>query len=82
MLIDTVEDYQQEVGIDRELYQVIALDAKGVAQSRITARRAANLLRKATRAASYNREHIDGGRVVPNKRVRFKASSRFVAQAH
>jgi hypothetical protein len=35
LLVDTVEDYQREVEIDRELYQVIALDAKGVPQSRI-----------------------------------------------
>src|ERR1700761_2109217 len=44
VLVDTVEDYQREVEIDRELYQVIALDAKGVPQRCITARRAANLL--------------------------------------
>jgi hypothetical protein len=35
LLVDTGEDYQREVEIDRELYQVIALDAKGVPQSRI-----------------------------------------------
>ncbi len=36
--VDTMEQYQQELECDRELYQVIALDAKGVSQSRITAR--------------------------------------------
>ncbi|WP_434112088.1 hypothetical protein [Paraburkholderia caffeinilytica] len=44
LLVDKTEEYQQELECDRELYQVIALDAKGVPQSRITARHAANLL--------------------------------------
>ncbi|RKF30509.1 hypothetical protein [Paraburkholderia fungorum] len=44
LLVDTAEQYQQELECDRELYKVIALDAKGVPQSRITARHAANLL--------------------------------------
>ncbi|MDI7066378.1 hypothetical protein QMO17_34640, partial [Klebsiella pneumoniae] len=44
LLVDTSERYQQELQCDRELYQVIALDAKGVPHSRITARHAANLL--------------------------------------
>jgi hypothetical protein len=44
LLVDKAEEYQQELECDRELYQVIALDAKGVPQSRITARHAANLL--------------------------------------
>ena len=42
--MDKAEQYQQELECDRELYKVIALDAKGVPQSRITARHAANLL--------------------------------------
>ena len=42
--VDTAEQYQQELECDRELYKVIALDAKGVPQSRITARHAASLL--------------------------------------
>ena len=44
LLVDTAEQYQQELQCDRELYKVIALDAKGVPQSRITARHAADLL--------------------------------------
>ncbi|SOE99586.1 hypothetical protein SAMN05446635_7614 [Burkholderia sp. OK233] len=51
LLVDTMEQYQQELECDRELYQVIALDAKGVAQSRITARQAANLLAEASQRA-------------------------------
>ena len=51
LLVDTMEQYQQELECDRELYQVIALDAKGVANSRITARQAANLLAEASQRA-------------------------------
>lgn len=49
-LLYTVEQYQQEVEGDRDLYQVIALDAKGVAHSRITAKLAAELLSEAAQA--------------------------------
>jgi hypothetical protein len=52
LLVDTMEQYQQELECDRELYQVIALDAKGVAHSRITARQAANLLAEASQRAN------------------------------
>lgn len=51
LLVDTMEQYQQELECDRELYQVIALDAKGVAHSRITARQAASLLAEASQRA-------------------------------
>lgn len=51
LLVDTAEQYQQELEYDRELFQTIALDAKGVSQSRITARHAANLLAEASRKA-------------------------------
>ncbi|MFM0661397.1 hypothetical protein [Paraburkholderia sediminicola] len=49
LLVDTAEQYQRELECDRELYQVIALDAKGIPQSRITARRAARLLEDASK---------------------------------
>ncbi|WP_153139716.1 hypothetical protein [Paraburkholderia agricolaris] len=48
LLVDTAEQYQRELECDRELYQVIALDAKGVPQSRITANRAMRLLAEAS----------------------------------
>lgn len=51
LLVDTAEQYQQELECDRELFQVIALDAKGVSHSRITARHAANLLAEASQRA-------------------------------
>ncbi|MFM0341522.1 hypothetical protein [Paraburkholderia fungorum] len=50
LLVDTTEQYQQSLECDRELYQVIALDAKGIPQSRITASRAASLLEESRRA--------------------------------
>jgi hypothetical protein len=49
LLVDTAEQYQLELECDRELFQVIALDAKGVPQSRITARHAASLLAEASK---------------------------------
>jgi hypothetical protein len=49
-LLYTVEQYQQEVECDRDLYQVIALDAKGVVHSRITAKLATKLLSDAAEA--------------------------------
>ncbi|MFM0556065.1 hypothetical protein P0D69_34615 [Paraburkholderia sediminicola] len=82
LLLDTGEDYQREVEIDRELYQVIALDAKGIPQSRITARHAADVLEKATRTASESREHIGATRTMQNKPIRFKTIARTTATAH
>jgi hypothetical protein len=82
LLIDTGEDYQREVEIDRELYQVIALDAKGVAQSRITARHAADLLSKATQTASEKRERIGATRKLENGWPRFRTIARATTTAH
>ena len=52
LLVETGEAYEREIECDRELYQVIALDAKDVPHSRITAKRAATLLSEAVRAES------------------------------
>ncbi|MFM0395268.1 hypothetical protein [Paraburkholderia phytofirmans] len=82
LLLDTGEDYQREVEIDRELYQVIALDAKGIPQSRITARHAANLLAKAARTAADSRERIGAMRGTQNKPMQFRTISRRTATAH
>ncbi|NIF53503.1 hypothetical protein [Burkholderia sp. Ax-1724] len=51
LLLDTAEQYQMELEFDRELFQVIALDAKGVPLSRITAQHATNLLTEASQRA-------------------------------
>ncbi|MFM0308959.1 hypothetical protein P0D71_14350 [Paraburkholderia sp. RL17-383-BIF-A] len=82
LLLDTVEDYQYEVETDRELYQVIALDARGVVQSRITARHAANVLEKATRRASETREEVDETRAKHSEPARSKTIARTRATAH
>jgi hypothetical protein len=47
LLVETCEEYEREVEGDRELYQVIALDARGVPHRRITAGVAAKLLAEA-----------------------------------
>ncbi len=52
LLVSTGEQYRQELACDRELFQVIALDAKGVAKKRITASRAARLLQEAKEMAA------------------------------
>jgi hypothetical protein len=54
LLVQTGEQYQQELACDRELFQVIALDAKGVARSRITANQAARLLADAANVATQD----------------------------
>jgi hypothetical protein len=59
LLVSTAEQYKQSIRIDRELYQVIALDAKGIPQSRITAKRAASLLAEAAQASMNAGEAID-----------------------
>jgi hypothetical protein len=51
LLVETAEGYEREIECDRELYQVIALDAKGVPHSRITANVAAKLLSEAAQVA-------------------------------
>ncbi|OAJ51440.1 hypothetical protein A6V36_31185 [Paraburkholderia ginsengiterrae] len=82
LLIDTVEDYQREVEVDRELYRVIALDAKGISQTRLTARHATKLLTKASKKASNGRERIGAAGVMQCKHIRFKTTQRRTATAH
>ncbi|MFM0228545.1 hypothetical protein [Paraburkholderia dipogonis] len=82
VLVDTGEDYQREVENDRELYQVIALDAKGIPQSRITARHAADLLAKATRTAADSRERMGATRAMENGQMRSRTVARRTATAH
>ena len=82
LLVDTGEDYQREVEIDRELYQVIALDAKGIPQSRMTARHATDLLAKAARTARESRERVSPTRATQDKRMRFNVIARRTTTAH
>jgi negative regulator of replication initiation len=82
VLVDTVEDYHREVENDRELYQVIALDAKGIAESRMTARHAADLLAKAAKMAAESRERTGATKVMKDGQMRFKTIARRTATAH
>jgi hypothetical protein len=68
-LLYTVEQYQQEVECDRDLYQVIALDAKGVPHSRITAKLAAQLLSDAAEAGREAGEAAAEAEAAPDKAV-------------
>jgi hypothetical protein len=52
LLVSTGEQYRQELACDRELFQVIGLDARGVARKRITASHAARLLQEAANSAA------------------------------
>jgi hypothetical protein len=70
LLVDTAEQYQRELECDRELYQVIALDAKGIPQSRITANRAARLLAEASQIAT--REALTATKPSPGKQTSAK----------
>ncbi|MFM0501269.1 hypothetical protein [Paraburkholderia caffeinilytica] len=68
-LLHTVEQYQQEVECDRDLYQVIALDAKGVPHSRITAKLATKLLSDAAEAGREAGEAAAEAEAAPDKAV-------------
>lgn len=75
LLIDTGEDFRRELETDRELYQVIALNAKGIPRSRITARHAANLLAKAATKALEGRRRVRASKAVQIRQARFKTTS-------
>ncbi|WP_144111979.1 hypothetical protein [Paraburkholderia sp. BCC1886] len=72
--IDTLEQYKQEAECDRELYQVIALDAKGVPHSRITAKVAAKLLSEAGEHGEEGEEAVEEQQVT-RKQERVKAAA-------
>lgn len=65
LLVDTAEQYQRDLECDRELFQVIALDAKGVPRSRLTAQQATNLLADASKIAKAPMEAENAS---PNKK--------------
>ncbi|MFM0338220.1 hypothetical protein [Paraburkholderia fungorum] len=83
-LVLTVEQYQQEAECDRELYQVIALDAKGVPHSRITAKVAARLLADVAqmgRDAGEAETEAVRDKAVTRKRERVKTAARMRTDA-
>ncbi|MFM0381858.1 hypothetical protein PQQ71_00850 [Paraburkholderia dipogonis] len=76
LLVETVEGYEREVECDRELYQVIALDAKGIPHSRITAGVAAKLLSEAAQAAGEAWADAEPSMTATRKRVRTRPAAR------
>ncbi|CAE6708837.1 hypothetical protein R69658_07678 [Paraburkholderia aspalathi] len=76
LLVETGEGYEREIECDRELYQVIALDAKDVPHSRITAKRAASLLSEAVRKKSDDKLNAGPTDTARPKPVRTKVTSR------
>lgn len=88
LLVETGEAYEREIECDRELYRVIALDAKNVPHSRITAKRAASLLSEAVQAKPDDvpdPETADNtllGPVNANMPSQAKAGARATAVAH
>jgi hypothetical protein len=81
LLVETGEAYEREIECDRELYQVIALDAKDVPHSRITAKRAACLLSEAVRENSDDWSNVKPADSARPKQVRTKVASRAEAGA-
>lgn len=81
LLVETGEGYECEIECDRELYQVIALDAKDVPHSRITAKRAASLLSEAVRKKSDDKLNAKPADTARPKPVRAKVVSRAEAGA-
>ena len=81
LLVETGEGYEREIECDRELYQVIALDAKDVPHSRITAKRAASLLSEAVRKKSDDKLNAKPADTTRPKPVRTKVASRAEAGA-
>ncbi|CAB3782406.1 hypothetical protein [Paraburkholderia fynbosensis] len=71
LLLDTTEQYQQELECDRELFQVIALDAKGVPRSRMTAQHATKLLAEASQRA---KAPIEEANASPRKKPSAKST--------
>jgi hypothetical protein len=76
LLVETAEGYEREVECDRELYQVIALDAKGVPHSRITANVAAKLLSEAAQAAGEAWADAEPSMSATGKPVRTRPAAR------
>lgn len=76
LLVETGEAYEREIECDRELYRVIALDAKDVPHSRITAKRAASLLSEAAQAKADEELNVEPADTTGPKSVSTKVASR------
>ncbi|ASL47535.1 hypothetical protein bAD24_III09075 [Burkholderia sp. AD24] len=72
LLAHTGEEYQQQLAADLELFGVIALDAKGVANKELTAKQATHLLANATEIATQSSAAT---RISPRKRSSAKCAA-------
>jgi hypothetical protein len=75
LLVQTGEQYQQELACDRELFQVLALDSKGVAHNRITANEATRLLSEARKIATKDPQSPPIAKTTPRKRGSAKSAT-------
>jgi hypothetical protein len=82
LLVETCEEYEREVECDRELYQVIALDARGIAHRRITAGAAAKLLAKAGKETKKDDASVARSVTATRKSARSPADVAGAATAH
>ncbi|MFM0554019.1 hypothetical protein P0D69_24020 [Paraburkholderia sediminicola] len=82
LLVETCEEYEREVECDRELYQVIALDARGIAHRRITASAAAKLLAEAGQDARKDEPDVAPGVESARKPAQRKVSVAGAVTAH
>jgi hypothetical protein len=82
LLVETCEEYEREVECDRELYQVIALDARGIAHRRITASAAAKLLAKAGKKTKKDDASVARSVAATRKSARRAADVAVAATAH
>ncbi|HEX7912843.1 MAG TPA: hypothetical protein VF534_32770 [Paraburkholderia sp.] len=82
LLVETCEEYEREVECDRELYQVIALDARGVPHRRITASAAAKLLAEAGQEAKKPQADVELDVAAPRRSAQRKADVALAAPAH
>lgn len=78
LVVDTAERYRQDPECDREPLQMIALDAKGVPQVRLTASHATRLLAEAFRTAD-RLQAIDNA---PSANLARPAKSVAIAKTH
>ncbi|ABE32352.1 hypothetical protein DR64_2754 [Paraburkholderia xenovorans LB400] len=82
LLVETCEEYEREVECDRELYKVIALDARGIAHRRITASVAAKLLAEAGREAKKDKPDVRQSVTATRKSAESKTDTATAANAH
>ncbi|MFM0293675.1 MULTISPECIES: hypothetical protein [Paraburkholderia] len=82
LLVETCEEYEREVEGDRELYQVIALDAKGIAHRRITAGAAAKLLAEAGQKTMQAREQAESRKFATRNSTHENADVAIAAATH